>query len=329
LPIRRTLSPLFDMLAVIKLYRYLRQREFDVLHAQTAKAGMVGRLAGTMARVPVIIYTAHAFPFHEYLRPWRARVYALLERLAAGLCDLTVVDSEAVRTRGIKMGVGSYESIKVIPMGIDTDQFNPARYVHERNTIRAELGLAPNRIVAGVINRLVPSKGMDCLLGAMARLAQQHPDLQCLIVGDGPLRDELVHLAKELGLESRTVFAGYRRDVPRVLAAMDIFVSPTQREGFGVAVAEAMAMAIPVITSRISPLTEIVTDKETGLLAEVGRPEEFAQAIESLLNDPERRLQIGQAARQHIISNFSQNGMCEAHEQLFLEYHQKSSPHRA
>jgi glycosyltransferase involved in cell wall biosynthesis len=323
LPIRRTISPWFDARATIELNRYLRQRKFDVVHTQTAKAGMIGRLAARFAGVPVIIYTAHAFPFHQYLSPWRIRLFALMERLAGHLCNLTVVDSEAVKLRGIKLRVGSNESIRVIPMGIDTVKFDPVKYIEERPKIRAELGLAAGSTVAGVINRLVPSKGVDCLLHAAGLLAQRHPELQCLIVGDGPLREDLVQLAKKLGLESRVVFAGYRRDVPRVLAAMDMFVSPTQREGFGVAVAEAMAMGIPVVTSRISPLTEIVTDGETGLLATVCNAEEFAQAIENLLTHPERRVQIGTAARQHIISNFSQKGMCEAHEQLFLEHYQK------
>lgn len=323
LPIRRAVSPWFDAMAVIKLHRYLRQRKFDVVHTQTAKAGMVGRLAARLAGIPVIIYTAHAFPFHEYLSPWRIRLYAFLERLAARLCDLTVVDSEAVRSRGIEMRVGSSASIKVIPMGIDTDQFDPAEYANERQAIRAELGLAPDRTVVGVIARLVESKGLDCLLHAIEPLAQQHPELQCLIVGDGPLREELATLARRLNLEDRVVFAGYRRDVPKVLSAMDIFVSPTHREGFGVAVAEAMAMAIPVVTSRIPPLNEIVTNGETGLLAEVGNPGEFSRAIEILLIKPERRSEIGKAARQHIISDFSVKGMCEAHEQLYLEYHQK------
>jgi glycosyltransferase involved in cell wall biosynthesis len=327
LPIRRTVSPWFDVLSVIKLNRYLRQRKFDIVHTQTAKAGMVGRLAARLAGVPVIIYTAHAFPFHEFLSPWRMRFYAFLEKQAARFCDLTVVDSEAVRSRGIEMGVGSEATIKVIPMGIDTDQFDPAKYSAERLAVRDELGLAPDRTVVGSIARLVPSKGLDCLLHAVSKLAQTHPNLQCLIAGDGPLREDLVGLARKLGIEDRVVFAGYRRDVARVLAAIDVFVSPTHREGFGVAVAEAMAMEVPVITSRIPPLTQIVTEGETGLFAEVGNADEFAAAIETLLISPQRRTEIGKAARRHVISHFSLTGMCQAHEQLFLDYHRRVSQH--
>jgi glycosyltransferase involved in cell wall biosynthesis len=322
-PIRRTVSPWSDALATLKLYRYLRRGKFDVVHTQTAKAGVVGRLAARLARVPVVIYTAHAFPFHEYLSAWRMRLYAFLERLAAHLCDLIVVDSEAVKQRGIQMRVAPPESIRVIPMGIDTDLFDPYKYAGERQSIRAELGLSSDKIVVGTIARLVPSKGLECMLYAMERLAKRHPGIQCVIVGDGPLHDELILLTRKLNLENLVVFAGYRRDVARVLAAIDIFMLPTQREGFGVAVAEAMSMGIPVVTSRISPLTEILTDGQTGLLAEVGNPDEFAQAAETLLNCPERRQQIGEAARQHIISRFSQSGMCLAHEQLYLEYHER------
>src|ERR1051325_7901832 len=209
IPIRRNLAPWSDFVAVVELYRHLRRRSFDVVHTQTAKAGMVGRIAARLARVPVIVYTAHAFPFHEYLSPARMRLYVALERFAARLCDVTLVDSEAVKARGLQMGVGSVESLQVIPMGINTEQFDPASYAADRDTIRAEFGIAPDKTVVGVISRLVPSKGLGYLLNAIRRISDNHPELQCLIVGDGPEREELGALAKQLEIENRVTFAGY------------------------------------------------------------------------------------------------------------------------
>ena len=252
LPIRRHISPFLDLWSVLKLYRYLRRRRFDVVHVRTAKAGMIGRLAARLARVPVIVYTAHAFPFHEYLSPWRVRLYALLERYAARLCDVIAVDSECVRARGLACKVAPPDRIRVIPMGIDTERFDPAKYRAERESIRADLGLGPGSTVIGAVARFVPDKGLDTLLRAVSMLAKKYPQLQCLLVGDGPLRDELGNLAGKLGLDRRIVFAGYRTDIPRVLAAMDLYMLPTRREGFGVAFAEAMSMEVPVIASRRS-----------------------------------------------------------------------------
>ena len=319
LPLKRTITPWSDLRATVELYRHLRRRRFDVVHTQTAKAGVVGRIAACLARVPVIVYTAHAFPFHEYLSPWRIRLYALLERLASLLCDAIAVDSECVRSRGLAFHVAPPEKIRVIPMGIDTERFDPGKYRAERAAIRAELGLKPDATVIGAVARFVPDKGLDQLLHAVSLLATRFPDLQCLLAGDGPLREDLRSLSRTLGLEGRVLFAGYRTDIPRVLSAMDLYMLPTRREGFGVAFAEAMSMEVPVIASRIPPLDEIVADGHTGALADVGSPDAFARAAEPLLADPDLRRKMGQAARRRVLERFEQSLMCRAYERLFQD----------
>ena len=319
LPIKRTIAPWSDLRAVVELYRYLRRHRFDVVHVQTAKAGMIGRVAAHLARVPVVVYTAHAFPFHEYLSPWKIRLYALLERFAARLCDAIVVDSESVKRRGLTHGVASPDRIRIIPMGIDTQRFDPARYRTDREDIRATLGLTAGTPVIGAVARFVSDKGLDTFLHAVGLLSKRFPAMQGLLVGDGPLRDDLMNLSTRLGLDGRIVFAGYHTDVPRVLAAMDIYMLPTHREGFGVAFVEAMSMEVPVIASRIPPLDDIIVDERTGFLAEVGNAKAFARSAELLLKDSELRRRMGHAGRRHVIERFALTGMCQAHEQLFLD----------
>lgn len=319
IPMKRTIAPWSDLRATVDLYRHLRRRRFDVVHTQTAKAGMVGRIAACLARVPVIVYTAHAFPFHEYLSSWRVRLYALLERLASLLCHAIAVDSECVRSRGLAFHVAPPEKIRVIPMGIDTERFDPGKYRAGREAIRVELGLRPDATVVGAVARFVPDKGLDQLLHAVSLLATRFPDLQCLLAGDGPLREDLRNLSRTLGLEGRVLFAGYRTDIPRVLSAMDLYMLPTRREGFGVAFAEAMSMEVPVIASRIPPLDEIIVDGQTGALAEGGNSGAFARAAEPLLADPGLRRKMGQAARRRVLERFEQSLMCRAYERLFQD----------
>jgi glycosyltransferase involved in cell wall biosynthesis len=319
LPIQRRISPVNDLKAIFKTYHFLRRRRFDVIHVQTAKAGIIGRIAARLAGVPVIVYTAHAFPFHEYLSRWKIFLYALLERVASRLCHVITVDSEYVKVRGMTYKVAASDHIRVIPMGIDTERFDPAKYRAERERIRTELGLTPGGTVIGAIARFVPDKGLDTLLQTVSLLAKRFPDLQCLLVGDGPLRDELRTLSRSLGLDGRIVFTGYQRDIPRLLSAMDIYMLPTRREGFGVAFAEAMSMEVPVVASRIPPLDEIIMDGHTGVLAEMGNPEAFAKAAAPLLADIALRLRMGQTGRRHVIERFEQALMCAAYERLFLE----------
>jgi glycosyltransferase involved in cell wall biosynthesis len=319
LPLKRTIAPWSDLRATVELYRHLRGRRFDVVHTQTAKAGLIGRLAAFLARVPVIVYTAHAFPFHEYLSPWQIELYALLERLASRLCHAIAVDSECVRSRGLAFHVAPPGKIRVIPMGIDTERFDPGRYRAERAAIRGELGLRPDATVIGAVARFVPDKGLDTLLHVLNLLAKRFPDLQCLLVGDGPLREDLRNLSRALDLEDRVRFAGYRTDIPRILSAMDLYMLPTRREGFGVAFAEAMSMEVPVIASRIPPLDEIIVDGQTGALGAVGDADSFVRAAAPLLEQPELRRRMGRAARRRIIERFEQSIMCKAYERLFLE----------
>ncbi|TAL12313.1 MAG: glycosyltransferase family 1 protein, partial [Nitrospirae bacterium] len=319
IPMERTIAPRPDLRAIVALYRHLRRRRFDVVHTQTAKAGVIGRIAAFLARVPVIVYTAHAFPFHKYLSPWRIELYVLLERLASLLCRAIAVDSECVRSRGLAFRIASPEKIRVIPMGIDTERFDPGKYRAEHKAIRADLGLRPDATVIGAVARFVPDKGLDVLLQSVALLAKRFPGLQCLLVGDGPLREDLRALSRALGLEGRVLFSGYRTDVPRVLSALDLYMLPTRREGFGVAFAEAMSMEVPVIASRIAPLDEVIEDGRTGVLAAAGDAEAFARAAEPLLADPDLRRKMGQAARKRVLERFEQSLMCRAYERLFLE----------
>ncbi|MBI3360255.1 MAG: glycosyltransferase, partial [Chloroflexi bacterium] len=256
---------------------------------------------------------------HAQLPKWRQNLYAFFERLGAQLCDLIIVDSDAVRDRGLAFHVAPPEKIRVVNMGVDPDRYDPTRLENRRLEICAELGLAPTGRVIGTVARLVPDKGIEHLVDAMARIAPRFPDAQCLIVGEGPLRPALTAQAQSLGLGGRVVFTGQLPEAVRALAVMDLFVLPTYREGFGLVFAEAMSMEVPVIASRIPPVTEVVADGETGLLPELGNVEAFAAAIASLLEDEGRRRAMGRAGRERMIRCFSHRRMAEAHEQIYLE----------
>src|SRR5262249_33975621 len=157
--------------------------------------GIVGRIAARLARVPVIIYTAHAFSFHQCLTPARAWMYAFFEHCASPLCDVIVVDSDAVKLRGLQFKVAPPEKIYVIPMGVDSERFSSRRYP-DRSLIRGEFGIGPNDQVIGTVSRLVPDKGLECFLQAVRLIADNYPNLKCLFVGGGPLEQPLRQLAR-------------------------------------------------------------------------------------------------------------------------------------
>ena len=308
--IPRTIRPLQDLLAIRQLCRAIREFKPDVIHTQTSKAGIVGRLAARLAGVPVIIHTAHAFPFHAYL-PWPVKwAYIRIERWVAGWTDLIMVDTESVRMDGLRQRIVQDASrIVTVPMGVDLTRFSPS--LGGPGTLRDALGLGRQALVVGTVARLVPDKGLECFLRMAAIIRAERADVKFLIVGEGPLRQSLEQMAELIGIGPDVVFAGHRTDIPELMQAMDLFVLPTRREGFGVVFAEAMAMGKATVGSDIGPIAEVVEDGVTGYLAPADNPEAFAARALVLLSDDAKRYTFGEAGRRRVEQRFSQSRMCE------------------
>lgn len=315
-PIPRAIRPLGDLRALWRLYRLIRHLRPDIVHTQTSKAGIVGRLAARLARTPVIIHTAHAFPFHPYLPAPVRWAYILIERGAARIADLIMVDSESVRADGLRHRiVRDPGKLITVPMGIDLKKFSPSEA--RPGNLREALGTGPQDLLVGTVARLVPDKGLDCFLDMAARIRAARSDVRFLIVGDGPLRAVLEQQAERLGIRPEVIFTGHRHDIPNLMQLMDLFVLPTLREGFGVVFAEAMAMGKATIGSRIGPVAEVVEHGVTGYLADPNDPEEFAARALQLLGDPSLRRAFGEAGRRRIEKQFSEARMCESIEQQY------------
>ncbi len=315
-PIPRTLRPLQAMRALVRLRRFMRAERFAIVHTQTAQAGFVGRAAARLAGVPVIIHTAHAFPFHPYQPPAARWLAALLERCAATWADLILVDTDAVRSVGLQFRVARPEKIRTVPMGIDLTRFAGDAAV--RASARRKWGIGPTDPVVGTVARMVRDKGLETLLDAAAMVTAARPDVRFLLVGGGPLREALESRARRLGIAPRVIFAGVRSDVPRMLAAMDLFALPTRREGFGVVFAEAMAMEVPVVASDLPAVRTVVGDGEAGVLLPPGDPNRLARVIVELLDDEERRRAMGAAGRRRVVRLFDER---ESFRRVEAEYH--------
>ena len=307
--IPRAIRPLQDILAVWSLFRWIRRFKPDIVHTQTSKAGFVGRLAARLAGVPVVIHTAHAFPFHSFLPPVVRAAYVAMERTAAKWADCLFVDTDSVREDGLRARVVEDPSkLVVVPMGVNIERFSQSKACPD--LLRVSLGISADSPVVGTVARLVPDKGMECFLRMAALVLKSRPDTRFLVVGEGPLRQQLEHQAGTLGLKSQVVFTGHRIDIPDLMAFMDVFVLPTRREGFGVVFAEAMAMERPTVGSRIGPIAEVVDEGVTGYLASPEEPGEFAAYVVDLLADPLKRRSFGQAGRRRVERMFSEEAMC-------------------
>ena len=314
--ISRTIRPLADLRAIWQLYWLVRRLRPDIVHTQTSKAGVVGRLAARLAGAPIVIHTAHAFPFHPYLSAPVRWAYVTIERWGAGLADLIIVDTESVRADGLQHRiVRAPGKLVTVPMGIDLKKFSPSP--QGPANLRKALRLGMRDLVVGVVARLVPDKGLECFVRMAARILAARSDVRFLIVGDGPLRRDLERLADALGIRAKMIFTGHRTDVPALMETMDLFVLPTLHEGFGVVFAEAMAMGKAIIGSRIGPVAEVVEDGVTGYLVAPNDPEQFAKRALELLGDDGKRRAFGQAGRRRVEKLFAEEHMCETIERHY------------
>jgi glycosyltransferase involved in cell wall biosynthesis len=298
----RSINPVGDLCATAKLTRILRSERFDLTHSQSAKSGIINRLAGRLAGTPVVLHTVHAWPFHDFVRTPARNIFILVERLAARLDDGIVVDSREVVRRGLSARICRREHLHQIYMGIDVQRFHPFPPA-ERSDARRQFGCAEDEYVIGCAARLVKGKGHDVLIAAAAQVIRRNPRTRCLIAGDGELESCLREQIRSEGLEDRIVLLGRITQMPAFYNALDVLCLPTHREGFGVALAEAMACGTPVVASNIAPLDEVVV-QGTGLLKPMEDLAAFRNGLLELM-DPARRKRLGLAACKHVRGHFA------------------------
>ncbi|HEY7142416.1 MAG TPA: glycosyltransferase family 4 protein [Methylomirabilota bacterium] len=301
--LRREVHPAADVAALAALVRLMRRFRPHVVHTHTAKAGALGRLAARLTHVPVVLHTYHGHVFDGYFGPRRARVFLSVERALARHTDCLIAVSNAVRRDLLALGVGRAEQFRVIPPGLDLDPLLGADAM--RGALREELRIPPDATLVGIVARLVHIKAHEVFLGAAARVAREAPGCRFIVIGDGERRAELEVLAARDGLATRAHFLGWRRDLPRIYADLDIVALTSRSEGSPVALIEAMAAGRPVVATRVGGVPDVVDDGVTGRLVPPGDAAAAAGAILELLSDPKRAQTIGQAARERVAPRFS------------------------
>ena len=277
--------PMKDIIALRRLYVLMRRDAYHIVHAHTTKAGLLGRIAARLARVPLVVHTPHGQAFHGYLNSAGSHALQAVERGLARWTDRIICLTEAERQDHLRFRVGLPEKFEVIHSGVDIERFRQARFASSQCTRRV-LGLPEDGPLVGCVARLVPIKGVRHLLDAVPLVRAAVPQATVVFVGDGPLRGELERRAAELRLDGAVAFLGLRRDVANLVALCDVVVLPSLNEGMGRAAVEAFAAGRPVVGSRISGIQDVIDDGQTGLLVPPANPEALALAIIRCLTNP-------------------------------------------
>ncbi len=299
LPFQRAPLRRGNLKAFFALRKIIRAGGYDIIHCHTPVGGLVGRLAarGSGAKV---YYTAHGFHFCKGSSRLSWLLYYPLERLLARCTDclITINDEDFALARA---RLPAREVRHVHGVGCDTRRFAPVSPL-DRQIIRVRLGLPPDALALVFVAELNANKNQALLLRAMPPVLEQFPQTRLLLVGPDHYGGQLQALAKELKLENTVYFLGERGDVPHLLAAADVAVASSLREGLPVNVMEAMACGLPVAASDNRGHRELVAQGETGLLVDPSDPAAMAEAIRTLLAQPELRARFGAAGRERVMA---------------------------
>jgi glycosyltransferase involved in cell wall biosynthesis len=250
----REISPLDDLAALARMVRLVRSVRPDVVHTHMAKAGTVGRLAAQICRVPLIVHTYHGHVFHSYFSPLKTRVFLTIERALGVGTHRIVVVGDRQRDEIAAFGVAPRDKLLPIRLGLELAQFLSADSL--RGQLRSELGIGEEVPLVGIVARLAPIKAHEVFLQAAAQVQSVLPQAQFLVVGDGERRAELEQLSRQLGVNAR--FMGWRRDMARVYADLDVVALASRNEGSPVALIEALAAARPVVSTAVGGVPVVV-----------------------------------------------------------------------
>jgi glycosyltransferase involved in cell wall biosynthesis len=296
-----------DLLAWRPLVSLLRDG-VDVVHAHMFGSNVWGTVLGRLSGVPVVVAHEHTWSFQG--RPLRR----FLDReLVARWADVFVAVSAEDRRKMIEVEGVDPAKIRLIPNGIPS----PANGMVA--DVRAELGIEPGAPVLGVVCELRAQKALEVLFEAAALLLPEFPSLKVLVAGDGPERARLEEAALRLGVADTVLFLGIRRDVPAVLAAVDVAVLSSDYEGSPLSVMEYMAAAKPVVSTRVGGVPELLAEDVHGLLVQPRDPEALAEAVARLLRDPALAKRLGAEGRQRQQREFSLEAMVHRIEDLYEE----------
>ncbi|MBN2217549.1 MAG: glycosyltransferase family 4 protein [Pirellulales bacterium] len=298
-----------DASSYAAIKRILRRFQPDVVHTHSGKAGLLGRAAAWSLGVPAVVHTVHGAPFHPYQSAAARRFFIACERWAARRCHHMICVADAMTRLMVDAQVARPECFTTIHSGMEVEPFLES--AGHRRRVRDELGYADHHVVVGKIARLFHLKGHEYVIRAAGEVVRQNPDVRFLLVGGGVLRDRFERQIAEAGLTDYFRFFGLaqRDEIPGLLAAMDIVVHASLREGLARVLPQALIAGRPVISYDVDGAGEVVVSDETGYLIPPQSIGPMRNAILRLAADPRLRERLGAEGRRRFTDPFRHDHM--------------------
>lgn len=291
---------------------YVAAHEVRIVHTHSPRA----RLTVAMALVATP-HTVHLATEHLLYAPQDRRwgfLFALLDRATLFPADHVVAVSQRMRRALVALPGLDARRVTAIQNAIDCASF----FVPEqRDACRLEFGLTPESRVIGFAGRIDRVKRLDLLLEGFSGVLAQHPQARLMIIGEGGLRPKLEAMAARLGIDHAVIWTGFRQDMPRLLAAIDLYVQASINEGLSLSILEAMAAGKPIIATDVGGAQEVLAHEKTGILIPPGSSSAIKDAVVDLLSLPDKRAELAQAARDHVVQQFGVQRMVDGYRLVY------------
>jgi len=313
----RSVSVLGDIKSFFTLLGIIRQFKPDVIHTHTAKAGVLGRVAGLLARPQAKrIHTFHGHLLNGYFGSFKTKFVIITERILARISAKLIAVGNQVQVDLVEAKIGNTNQYAVIFPGLGELD------VQSQESARAELGLNLLKTYLIFVGRLTQIKRPDRLIDIAWHLKRTHQSVEILVVGAGKKFEELQMITNAENLP--ITFFGWRNDIGRILSAGDIALLCSDNEGIPLTLVQAAQAGLPIVATNVGSVSDIVIHEETGILTEVSSFG-LIHALDELLSDPEKMVQFGQAGRKRAEALFSLQGMISTHENLYSQVIEKEN----
>jgi len=313
------LNFLHDPIVLLRLIKLLKKKHYDIVHTHTTKAGILGRIAARIAGVPVIVHGLHGSTFQAFNSGLLNWLLFLFERLTGRFTDAYVSVSRVLSEKYIERGIGKKDNHYTVYSGMELFKFYRARDKINYQEKYKELGLNEGEFLIGNVARLETRKGHQFLLDAFKNVVeeQKYGQVKLLIIGEGNKRKYLESYVKELNLGDKVIFIGYREDVEKLMALMDIFVLTSLREGLPRILVQAAAVGMPSVAFNVDGVPEIIKDNYNGFLVKVKDIEQLENRIVKYINNKELVLLHGRNGREFIENKWSKKGMVDGIDKIY------------
>jgi glycosyltransferase involved in cell wall biosynthesis len=313
----REIRPRQDWISYKKICRLMEEFKPDIVHTHTSKAGTLGRLAAHKYKVPVVVHTFHGHVLRGEFGPIRSEVFRQVEKFLARYTDRLVFISGTGKGELVELGVAPPEKFAVVYLGLELEKFRNAK--QQRGAIRHELGLSEDDYLVGMVARLAGIKNHAEYFEAIRRIAPTNPNIHFAVIGDGPTREQLSAIVRDMKIQSNVHFLGMRQDMVQVHADLDLCVLTSRNEGLPVAFLEALSSGTPILGSDVGATRELRLPNWPVALYPLGNVDEFVIAVLDIHKNREPYSAMAREVKDLVIKRFSIHRLVDDLDRLYRQ----------